>query len=141
MEQIVRKDGRIYYGDWLCSDADGAYRLFRSDYNASCGRSAFRFLNRLGQRSERIHGYGFDYGPGTVPVPCGNQKRTPVRILGLVGSSYCRTVGLWDIPFDTEEEIERWLDWAFSRGSGALRTVGVNDKSGRTSKRLKTRYR
>lgn len=139
MEQIVRKDGRIYYGDWLCSDADGAYRLFRQDYNASIGRAAFLRLNRLGQREERIHGFGFDFARKPA-IPAGISGRLVVRDLGLVGISYCKMLGSWDIPCETEDEFERIFDWAFSRGSGALRTVG-KDKSGRTSKRLKTRYR
>ena len=143
MEQIVKRDGRIYYGDWLCSDADGAYRLFRNEYNASCERSAFLRLNRLGQREERIHGYGFVF---SHPLSFkrddgGTGGKTRVRILGLVDISYCRIVGCKDWPDNlSDDEFEKWLDWAFSRGSGALRTVG-KDKSGRTSKRFKTKYR
>ena len=143
MEQIIRKNGRIYYGERICEDADHAYRLYREDYHASIGCQAFLRLNRLGQREERIHGYGFTFAhPVSFERDDGGAGgKTRVRILGLVGISYCRIVGCWDWPADlSDDEFERWLDWALSRGSGALRTVG-KDKSGRTSKRLKARYR
>lgn len=139
MEQIVRKDGGIYYGELLCDDADHAYRLYRNDYYAAIGRKAFLRLNRLGQREERIHGYGFVFAEErTAPVHSGG--RITARLLGLVGISYCRIFGTGEIHTRTDDEFERWLDWALSRGSGVLRTVG-KDKSGRTSKRLKARYR
>ena len=143
MEQIIRKDGQIFYGEKRCIDAEDAYCRFRADYHASIGREAFLRINRIGQREERIHGYGFSFAHmvsfgGDGRGDCG---KVSYRILGLVGMHYCRIVGSWDLPGFTEEEFERWFDWAFSRGSGALRLVGKNDKSGRTSKRLKTRYR
>ena len=131
-------------GAWTWfNETTKAYGLFREDYHASIGRKAFLRLNRLGQREERIHGYGFTL---SYPVSFGRDDggtrgKTRVRILGLVGISYCRGLGCWDWPGNlSEDEFERWLDWALSRGSGALRTVG-KDKSGRTNKRLKARYR
>ncbi len=139
MEQIVRRDGKVFYGKETCRDADDAYCRFREDYHASVGREAFLRLNRLGSRSERIHGFGFSFSSAVPPFVQG--ARVSYRILGLVGISYCRIVGGWDIPCDTEDEFERWLDWALSRGSGVLRLVGKNDKSGRTSRRLNTKYR
>lgn len=139
MEQITRSDGQIFYGEKRCIDADEAYCRFRADYHASIGREAFLRLNRLGQRQERIHGYGFVFSR----LLSGSESwgKTPVRMLGLVGTSYCREVGAWDVPCESEEDFELWFDWAFSRGSGAMRLVGKNDKSGRTSRRLNTRYR
>ena len=139
MEQIVRRDGKIFYGKETCLDAEDAYCKFREDYHASIGRNAFLRLNRLGTRQERIHGYGFSF-TSTVP-PFVPDTRVPYRILGLVGVSYCRVVGGWDLPCRTEDEFERWFDWAFSDGSGALRLVGKKDKSGRTNKRINARYR
>lgn len=143
MEQIVRRDGRIYYGEQLCEDADDAYCRFRYDYHRSLGKRAYHRLNRLGQREERVHGYGFVF---THPVyfrrnDGGACKPVNSRLLGLVEGAYCRGVGAWDIPCDNELEFERWFDWAFSKGSGAIRLVGRKDKAGRTSKRLKARYR
>lgn len=144
MEQIVRKDGQIFYGRIQCLDADEAYCLFRDDYHRSIGKRASYKLDRLGQREERIHGYGFSF---SHPVSLGADDRrpskaTPVRLLGIVDISYYRIVGCWEWPDNlSEQEFERWLDWAFTKGSGALRLIGKKDKAGRTSKRLKTRYR
>lgn len=142
MEQIIRKDGRIFYGEIRCSDADDAYCRFRADYHASIGREAFLRLNRLGQRTERIHGYGFDFVQEQIPVRR-EVGRIKAYMLGLVGTSYCRGVGRWDLPCEALDDDSAWefIDWIFSRRSGALRTVGIKDKSGRTSKRLNTRYR
>ena len=143
MEQITKRDGLFYYGERKCLCADDAYCRFRDDYHRSLGRRAYERLNRIGQREERVHGYGFVF---KSKMDCGGMDRggngkTPVRLLGIVAGAYCRGVGAWDIPCESEEEFERWFDWAFSKGSGALRLVGRNDKAGRTSKRLKTRYR
>lgn len=138
MEQIVRKDGRIYYGEHLCTDADDAYCRFRDDYHRSLGRLAYYRLNRIGQRKERIHDNGFVFSRNLDYE--GNGK-VDVRLLGLVETSYCRIAGGWNIPCESEDEFERWVDWAFSRGSGALRLVGRKDKAGRTNKNLRKRFR
>lgn len=61
--------------------------------------------------------------------------------MGLVGISYVRSIGIWDYPDIAEDEFEDWLDWVYAKGSGGLKTVGVRDKVGRTSKRLNKRYR
>ena len=140
MEQITKHDGWFWYGRKRCLDADDAYRCFRNDHNASVGRAAYKRLDRLGQRKERVHGHGLIFSEqpdgtgflGTV---------VPTRILGLVEGAYCRIVGGRDMPDCTEEEFDRWFEWAFSKGSGALRLVGKNLKTGRTSKLLKKRYR
>lgn len=139
MEQIVKRDGRIYYGEQLCRDADDAYCHFRDEYHRSLGKRAYERLNRLGQRTERVHGYGFVFSEQLDRG--GVRVSAPVRLLGIVEGAYCRGFGGWNLPDYTEEEFEQWFDWAFSKGSGALRLVGRNDKAGRTSKRLKTRYR
>jgi len=143
MEQIVRRDGQIYYGERRCESADDAYCRFRDDYHRALGRRAYDRLNRFGRREERVHGYGFVH---SAEVDRGGMdgrtdRKVPVRILGLVEGAYCRGVGAWDIPCESEEEFDRWFEWAFSRGSGVLRLVGRKDKAGRTSKRLKARYR
>ena len=142
MEQITRRDGIVYYGEQRCESIDDAYCRFRSDYHRGLGKEVYQRLDRLGQRVERIHGHGFVFAGGNSFgdkfKPLG---RTKCRIMGLVGISYVRVIGLWDYPELQEEEFEQWLDWVYARGSGALRTVGTRDKVGRTSKRLKTRYR
>ena len=144
MEQIDKRNGVIYYGNQVCKDADDAYVRFRDDYHASLGRVAYLRLDRIGQRKERVHGFGFVFDPPFQDAPdeFRGLGRVRCRILGFLGIAYSRIVGAWDLPeFTDEQQYERWLDWAFSKGSGALRTVGRRNKSGRTSKRLKTRYR
>lgn len=137
MEQIVKKDGRLYYGDQPCRNADDAYCRFRNEYHASLGRRAYHRLNRFGQREERIHDNGFVF-EGSLGYE--GDGRADVYILGLMGLSYCRMLGGWSVPCE-DEQFEPWFDWAFSKGSGALRIVGRKQKTGRTSKRLKTKFR
>lgn len=141
VEQITRRDGIYYYGDRPCHSADEAYGRWRTDYHKIVGRAAYHRVDRLGQRTERLHGYGFDFAG---PVPVGvlpDSGRIRCQILGLVLVSYCRLIGLWDYGYVSDEEFDGWFDWVFSRGSGALRTVGKRKATGRNSKRLKTRYR
>lgn len=140
MEQVTKKDGVIYYGSKRCSGVDEAYNRFRNDYNESAGRVSVHRLNRLGSRKERVHGYGFVFNP----LPDFNDVRSekvPVYLLGIVAGSYCRVLSGRYIPDGTDEEIERWIDWAFCHDTKALRLVGLRQKMGRTSKRLNTRFR
>ena len=140
MEQITKRDGFYYYGEQRCDDASEAYSCFREDYHKSIGRDASRKLDKLGRRRERVHGFGFVFDK-PVEKPGGHYGRTRCWFMGLVGLSYCRLTGIMDCPDLPEEEFYKWLDWAFSRGSGALMTLGIKAKTGRTSKRLKKRYR
>ena len=142
MEQITKKDGQIYYGRVRCLTADDAYEHFRRDYHSLIGRSAFSRLDRLGQREERVHDSGFVFSPHLPLVPGKILGRVPVpvRLLGLVGVSYCRIIGE-GIPSMNEDDLEYWLDYVLQSGSGCLRLVGKNDKAGRTSKLLNKRYR
>lgn len=123
MEQIVRRDGQIFYGRIRCLDADEAYCRFRSDYHASIGRQAFLRLNRLGQREERIHGFGFDFTRriGDLGDEFRRYGTVLYRMAGRIGISYLRVFGLFDYESVPDEEFERWFDWALSRGSGALK--------------------
>ena len=143
MEEITRRDGIYYYGDRKCSGADEAYERYRREYHASIGRDAFRRLDRLGQRVERVHGSGFcsaiDYSDCIDEFRGYGKIR--YRMVGMLGISYSRIVGLYDYGHVPDTVFERWLEWAFSRGSGALKLVGKKQKTGRTSKRLKTRFR
>ena len=141
MEQITRRDEVFYYGDTACRDADDAYRRFRNDYHKVVGRKAFERLNRLGQRTERIHERGFVFSREIDAVHPSFPGSVVGRLLGLVGTSYCRIIGGWDVHCRTDEEFDRWLDWALSEEHWAVRMVGKKDKAGRTSKRLKARYR
>ncbi len=142
MEQIIRKDGQIYYGDILCRNADDAYGYFREDYHAQLGKRVYRRLNRVGQREERVHEFGFCFAGGGYAVHNDFYGRIDTRLLGLVCGSYCRMLGGWDVPREIgESEFEQWYDVLFSEGSRGLRLVGRNTKAGRTSKMLRKRYR
>lgn len=121
VEQIVRRDGRIYYGERPCRDAEEAYELFRNEYHASIGRQAFLRLNRLGQRKERIHGFGFDFAKRIDGSDFCGGGTVFYRLAGKVGISYLRVFGLNDYGSVPDEEFEQWFDWALSRGSGALK--------------------
>ena len=122
MVEIVRRDGRIYYGDRPCRNAEEAYEFFRNEYHASIGRQAFLRLNRIGQRKERVHGFGFDFAK---PVGGGDGFRkygtVCYELCGRVGISYCRVFGINEYGHIPEKEFDEWFDWAFSRGSGVLK--------------------
>ena len=142
MEQIIRKDGRIYYGEELCCDIDDAYMRFRRDYHDSIGRKAFSRLDRLGQRKERIHGFGYIFTDGeSLLREFHDTGRHKCYLLGLLHISYCWILGRGDMPDFDEDKLDRWLDWAFMKGSGALSFIGKRDKVGRTSRLLKKRFR
>ena len=140
MEKITRRQEGFYYGETKCSCADDAYMLFREDYHRSLGKNAYGRLNRLGAREERQHGYGFVFSE-RKECPISIADKVPVYILGIIAGGYCRVVGIDDLPQMTDEEYEQWVDYAFSKDSGALRTVGLKYKAGRTSKILNKRYR
>lgn len=142
MEQITKQDGRYCYGERGCADIDEAYVLFRRDYHSTLGRDASRRLDRLGQRKERIHGFGFCFDDGAVSgFDAGAVGRVRYRLLGLVGIHYCRIIGCWDYAGVGDDEFDGWFDTVFRKGSGLLRMVGTDQKVGRTSKRLNKRYK
>ena len=143
MEEITKRDGIFYYGERRCEGPDDAYHRFRNDYNASVGRAAFLRLDRLGQRTERIHGFGFHFAEGYRPEGgrYTGYGKVRYRMGGIVCLSYARILGLEEYGHIPDEEFDGWLEWAFTRGSGALKLVGREKGSGRKSKRLKTRYR
>lgn len=145
MEQITKRENVFYYGDRLCGGADEAYREYRDDYHEALGKRVYRRLNRIGQREERIHGFGFVFDADTKResvLPGVSGRVVPVRLLGLICGSYCWVLGAWDMPeFSEEKEFEDWFDCVFSSGSGCVRKLGRKDKAGRTGKMLKKRYR
>ena len=135
MEQITRKDGAYYYGNKRCCDSDEVYCLFRSDYNNRLGKNIHDRLGRLVGRKERIHGYGFVFSeevdfdrniiPGTIRY----------KIIGMLGISYCRIVGLWDMKGMTDDNHEKYIDYLFTKGRGILKLKGRKD--GTTRKHIK----
>ena len=144
MEQIIRKGDGIYYGTHKCDSPDGAYRLFRDEYNAAAGKKAYHKLNRIGQRKDRIHGYGFVFSGAARPERYNKHYCKSIvryRILGLLGIAYCRIIGVWDLPDVTEEDYDDYFDWLFSYGKDMLRLVGRKSGNGRNSKRLKKTFK
>lgn len=141
MEQIVKRGGVYYYGEVECINADDAYWRWREDYHKWLGRAVYRRLGRIGTRKERVHGWGFVYDrePVLSGVP---GELVPTRLLGLIQGSYCRMLGAWDLPGEMgDDEFDGWIEWAFSERTRAVRLIGRRQKTGRTSKRLKKRYR
>jgi len=141
MEQIVRIGDGIYYGMHKCDSPDDAYRLFRDEYNAAAGKRAYLKLNRIGQREERIHGFGFLFEEGKQHSKRHHEAVVRYRILGLLGIAYCRIVGIWDMPDMPDDDYDDYFDWLFSDGKKTLRLVGRKSGNGRTDKRLKKRYK
>lgn len=134
MEQITTRDGALYYGEHECKSVDEAYACFRSDYHRSLGRDASRRLNRLGKRRERVRGYGFVFAEGEDLQQFDTGRRIDAQFLGLVGISYARSIGVWSYKHISDSDFDAYLDWVFARGKGNIRTIGVNDKVGRTRK-------
>lgn len=141
MEQITRHKGVLYYGKKKCIDAEEVYQLFRTDYHASCGRVAWSRLDRLGQRTERVHEFGLQFLVGGLETMGGDYGRVPCRLLGLMGISYCYTFGIWNLPELTESETDKFVDILLTAGSRLLKKVGRKDKAGITNKRLNARYK
>lgn len=140
MEQITRRDGRFYYGQKMCVDAGDAYRHFRNDYNASVGRVAYRRLNRIGSRKDRIRDIGFVLSK-RPECPIDNTAAVPVMLMGLLAGCYCKTIDGWNIPSGvTEDNFEEWINWVFCRGYKHYKLVGLGYKAGRTGKILRKRY-
>ena len=142
MEQITKKDGVFYYGDQKCDNVEDAYLRFRREYHDSIGRKAFRRLDRLGQRRERIHGFGFCF-PEDDPIHrlSFSLPRRRCELLGLVGIHYFWMIHLSDLHDLTEKEFDDYLDWALRKGSKALIFSGRRKKLGRTSKNLRKRFK
>lgn len=140
MEQINRTDGIYWYGKERCDDVECAYRRFREDYHRELEKAVYHRLDRIGQRKERIHGFGFVFDTDPERMDCG---RVPCRILGLARIVYFRIVGGWDIPDGSDDDFDRWLDYAFSARycREALVFDNRKDKAGRTSRRIRARYR
>lgn len=142
MAEIIKHDGIYTYRDKDYVSADSVYEAYRYDYHKSLGKAVHNRLDRIGSRKERVHGFGFIFSDSEQGSSQNTYSRSyNCRLLGLMGICYVRTIGVWDYSDITDEEFDEWFDYVFSRGSGKIRTLGVNKKVGRTSKRLKTRYR
>lgn len=120
MEQVKRIDGVLYYGLHRCVDIEDAYCRFRDDYNTAIGKAVHLRLDRLGLRKERVHGFGIVRTGSYVPKRCGPVTRVKYRLLGLINLCYWWSV---DVSPVSEDEFEDWVDYAFTKGSGALTYV------------------
>ena len=135
MKEIRKDDISYIYGDERLYSAEDVYAKLQKEYNNAKGRSAYNRLNRLGQRKERVHGtwsyYSQDYDFGNFP-----DVKIKGYFLGLIGTTYCKTIGAWDIPYEIDD-YEAWSDWIFRKGGKELRIVGTRLKVGRTAVRKK----
>lgn len=132
MEQIVKKNGQLYYGSLHCNTINDAYNAFRKDYHTMLGKSVYRRLDRLGQRKERLHSYGFVFDDDLQSTELlGIKHRYNCYILDKVDLGYVRTIGCWEYSDISESDFEKWLDWVYTRGGGRLRTLDVRVKKKR----------
>ena len=134
MEQIRRIDGKLYYGERECVDIEEVYRRFRDDYNRSIGKAVHLRLDRLGSRKERVHGFGIVRPYSYVLQKCGPTVKVKYRLLGLINLCYWWTV---DIQSVDEDIFDDWVDYAFTKDSGALMYVGkVNRKKKKRKQKI-----
>lgn len=138
MAEITKDGGLYYYKSVCCGSADAAYRMFRKDYNESQGRNSAGFLQRLGQRKERVHDSGIVFTEDK-DFDVFVAGKVECYQLGLVSGSYTKIVSVPDIL--TEDEAYEWADVIFRKGSNLLRIVGRKQKTGRTSTGRKRRKR
>lgn len=142
MEQIVRRDGIVYYGDIPCKSVKEAYGRFRADYHGELGRRVYRRLDARARR-ERIHGFKSFYTERYsryLAERFGGWGRVACTLMGIVGISYCYAIGGWGLPDLEEELMWEFIDYLMDVNADALKVVGRKAKTGRTAK-TKKRYR
>ena len=128
MEEI-RKIGKvIFYGNEACRDADDAYRKFRDDYHESLGKVAWRRLNRIGSRTDRMRGSATVFSPD-YQIMAFNVPTVKCRLMGMMGPAYC---WMMDVPDICDDAFWDWLDAASAKGSQLVRMT-KRRRSGRTS--------
>lgn len=135
MEQITKKDGVLYYGDRRCRDIDEVYVLFRDDYNRRIGKAVYLRLDRLGQRKERVHGFGFVRRNGFVPTLRRPVAKAKYRLLGLCCQSYWWSIDVSNID---EDLFEEWVEYALTKDSKALTYVGRSNRKRKKRKQIIT---
>lgn len=141
MTQVTRKDGLLYYGEEQIKNIEQAYERIQEEHNRKVGRQVAKRLDRIMRRKERIHGFGFSMDPpvkGNTFLPV---CKIPIRLLGLISTSYVFIVGSWDFPEIEDEDFDQWIDFVLSKDSSMLKLVGKYDKAGRTSKLLNKHYK
>lgn len=144
MEQIVRIGDSLYYGKILCSSPDKAYRLFREDYHKEIGKDANRRLNREGQRTDVIHWGGFTLSEPYYRLLAdkwGGFPKVRSSVIGILHTSYCRTIECQEFDNVDEDCIAELLDWVLSDKSKSLVLVNRKNGLGRTNKRHNINFR
>lgn len=131
MSGISKSRGLYHCCDRWFASADEAYRYFRREYNKKKGKASYEMLNRIGVRTERVHGTWMHFSDG-YEFNSYPSDRIRTYMLGLFCSSYCKTVGIWDIPYDVDDPV-KWADWFFRKGCQEQKIVGKKLKTGRTS--------
>ncbi len=145
MEQVIKGGGEVYYEGVRYKSYDALYRALRSVYHREIGRASYLRLDRYGQRKERLHSHGFVFDAHNRErlTALFADRTNPVEsyLLGIVDIGYVRSLGIWNYGDIRDDEFDDWLDWIYSRGNRLLRTRGLRSGYGRTSKRIKARYR
>lgn len=136
---VTRTDGGYLYDGELIISSDEVYRRFRSEYNKSLGKVSYQMLGKADHRKERVHGSDLIFSEGHIFAEY-PEARIKAYMLGLSDGCYCKTVGIWDIPYEIED-FESWFDWAFRKGGNVLKMAGVRHKTGRTRREFKRRKR
>ena len=137
---IQKRDGVVYVDDVAVPTTEDAYKYFRSLYNAALGTANYLKLGHVGVRTSRITKTGIVFEPSYLKTLCRKYADVPrVRcyLMGIVDASYCRIVGCYDF-YDKyltseEAEVDRYLDWVFSKDSGVLRQYDRRNHLGRTN--------
>lgn len=138
MEKIVRRDGEWFYGGSRMPSAAACYERFREDWNAAAGKRHWLRLDVLGRRTDRIRGGGYVRPDGfKFRHDWSGVAKAKRRLLGILDISYCWMVSSGDMPPEAFADMDDYLAWLFSEGSGGFKTVGVRDGLGRGSDRYK----
>jgi len=126
MEQIKRIEGTIYYGNIQCVDADEAYRRFRNDYHKLIGKAVYLRLDKLGRRTERVHGFGISRISNNLYTDFEYKKRARCWLLGLVCQSYWWAI---EVPEMDDDLFDEWIEYALTKGTKAFQFMGLRKKS------------
>lgn len=139
---IEGSDDGILFDGVRCSSADDAYRLYRSRYNSSLGKDTHSRYGHVGERTERLTKTGIcfdDKYRESIVSEFGGRDRIRTYIIGILGVSYCKIFGEWDLDEDiTDEQYDRYIDWILCDGLHNMRLYGR--RTAVTRNNFKTRY-
>lgn len=143
--EIQRKDGVVYVDDIAVPTTEDAYKYFRTLYNNALGAANYLKFGHVGVRTSRITQTGIVFERSylnSLYDKYADVPRVRCYLMGIVDTSYCRIVGCYDF-YDKyftcdDKEVDGYLDWIFSKESGALRQYDRRNHLGRTN--TKNRY-